>query len=251
MSGYDAIVNPVRDKNPPDVGSTAVMVSTSSDLELVCKRLNLDVENSRSLMMSRLYTGNGSWSATGPVVGSPYAVMVLESLVAWGARRIIFHGWCGAISPEVEIGDIVIPTGSVIDEGTSEHYEGSRRKLARPYDSAVEKTRDILTKKGFAFHEGTIWTTDAIFRETRDKVEYYQGINVLAVEMELSALFTAGKFRDVEVSGILVVSDEISSYRWKTGFKSERFKQGRLNVAEVVNDLCRSMAADDERFDDE
>ncbi len=247
ISGDDAIVNPVRGKNPPDVGSTAVMVSTISDLGLVCKRLNLDPANSRSLMMSRLYTGDGPCSAAGPVVGAPYAVMVLESLVAWGARRIIFHGWCGAVSPEVEIGDIIIPTGSMIDEGTSVHYGGSDKALAKPAAGIVKKTRDVLEKKGFPFHEGTIWTTDGIFRETRDKVEYYQGKNVLGVEMELSALFTAGKFRNVEVGGVLVVSDEISSFKWKTGFKTERFKQSRLNVVEVVHDLCRSMAGDDER----
>jgi len=46
----------------------------------------------------------------GPFVGAPYAAMLLETLIAWDVEKIIFFGWCGAISHDVKIGDIIIPT---------------------------------------------------------------------------------------------------------------------------------------------
>ena len=64
----------------------------------------------------------GNFSITGPFIGAPYAAMLLETLIAWGARRIIFLGWCGAVAEEVKIGDIILPTAALIDEGTSGHY---------------------------------------------------------------------------------------------------------------------------------
>jgi hypothetical protein len=43
------------------------------------------------------------------------------------------------------------------------------------------------------------------------------------------------------VGGLLVVSDELSSLTWKPGFKSDRFKQGRENTAEIVKKLCEGL----------
>ncbi len=79
------------------------------------------------------------------------------------------------------------------------------------------------------------------FRETREAVVSFQERGVLAVEMELSALLSVGMFHDVDVSALLVVSDELSSLTWKPGFKSDRFKQGRNDAASIVNKLCREL----------
>jgi len=238
----DAIVNPIKGKNSPNLGPVAAMVCSRDDLRFLCTLMNLDDENRSHLYMSRLYVTDSSsavFSVTGPFVGAPYAVMLLETLVAWGARKIIVLGLCGAISPTVQIGDIIIPTCSIIDEGTSKHYLTKNTCNVRPSNPIVEKTKAVLRDGNLAFHEGTVWSTDAIFRETREKVEFYQEKNVLAVEMETSALFTVGQYRDVDVGGILVVSDELSTLTWRPGFKEPHFKKSREAACEVVKRLCR------------
>ncbi len=225
----DAIVQPVIGKNPPNMGPATVMVSSRPDLSYVCDNLNLDSNNIRILMMSRLYAGIGTeapWSAVGPIVGAPYAVMVLDSLVAWGARRVIFFGWCGAISPGVNIGDIILPTGAYIDEGTSRQYDhdANGQDAALPSGELTDKLAESLERHELPFHKGNIWSTDGIFRETPEKVKDYRDRGALAVEMELSALFTVGRFRNIDVAGILVVSDDVSTFEWRRGFKSPEFK---------------------------
>ena len=239
MNEHDAILNPAKGKSALNLGSNAVMVSSESDLQILCGMMNLKKDRFKKLLMSRLYIDGGDKdiTVTGPFIGAPYTVMLLETLIAWGARKILFSGWCGAISCDIKIGDIIVPDGAIIDEGTSKHYGKVDGSLARPSGNISESIKDTLKKKRLSFHEGVIWSTDGIYRETREKVEYYRQQNALAVEMELSALFAVGSFRDIEVGGILVVSDEISTFRHLAGFHEKVFRKNREAVCEVITDL--------------
>jgi len=240
----DSIVKPGKAKGAPDLGPVAVMVSNQNDLDALRRQLDLGQDHAKNLFMSRLIVGNGlqkDLAVTGPIIGAPYATMVLETLVAWGVRKIIFFGWCGAVSKKVKIGDIIVATGAVIDEGTSRHYDANGHDLAYPSGHILEETKKALIENDLSFHEGLVWSTDAIYRETRKKIEHFQQKGVLAVEMELSALFTVGSFRNVEVTGILVVSDEVSTYKWRTGFKTKDFKKARRAAVEAISTLWQKI----------
>jgi len=242
MPASEAIVNPIKGSNAPDPGSLALLVGTLGDVNRLCGTMNLPKSQSRPIFISRMYPQTDRQpgvSLTGPMIGAPYAVMILETLIAWGARRFIFFGWCGAISPAVKIGDILIPSAAVIDEGTSRHYPDGAAPLSRPSAAITNTLKAGLRRKNVSFHEGPVWSTDAIFRETTDKVRHYQAEGVLAVEMELSALFTVANFRGVDLGGVLLVSDELSSLTWCPGFKEERFKRGREAVSELLQAVAR------------
>ncbi len=114
-------------------------------------------------------------------------------------------------------------------------------ETAYPSGHILEETKKAFRDHDLSFHEGLVWSTDAIYRETRKKVEHFQKKGVLAVEMELSALFTVGSCRNVEVTGILVVSDEVATYKWRTGFKERDFKKARRAAVEVISILCQSI----------
>lgn len=243
MPKNDAIVNPAKSKNAPDLGPVAVMAATRADLFFLCELFNFEKNDFLRLMISRLYFDRlhpQGCSVTGPFVGAPYAVILLETLIAWGVRKIIFLGWCGAVSKKVKIGDIILPTSAVIDEGTSAHYGQLDIGVSRASSSLVSMIRQVFKKYQIEFHAGTIWTTDAVYRETRQRVEAHQQDGILAVEMELSALYSVAKFRRVALAGILVVSDELSSLDWRPGFRDERFAQGRQTACRVLKELCRT-----------
>ena len=105
----------------------------------------------------------------------------------------------------------------------------------------METIKAVLRRFNLDFHEGKVWTTDAIYRETRQKIEQFQKKGALAVEMELSALFSAGRYRGVDVAAVLVVSDEVSTFTWRPGFRDKRFIKSRKAVAEVISDICKSL----------
>jgi purine-nucleoside phosphorylase len=243
VQNNEAVVNPIKSRSSPDIGPVAVMAATRADLYCLCELLNFSKDDFQRLFMSRLYFDRrnpGGLSVTGPFVGAPYAVMLLETLIAWGARQIIFIGWCGAISDKVKIGDLILPTSVYIDEGTSKHYgTGANFQLQATFPM-LAKIRQVLNNHNSDFHEGAVWTTDAVYRETRREVATHQQNGILAVEMEISALYSVALFRGVDLAGILVVSDELSSLNWRPGFKHERFRQSRKNACRLIKELLRN-----------
>lgn len=242
---FDAIINPGRGSSTPDLGPAAIMVAAEPDYRLFRKLMDVNGESRRKLVMSDLCIGegrDGGCSLVGPLIGSPYAVLLFEDIVGWGAEEIIFVGWCGAVSPDVSIGDIIVPTSAYIDEGTSRHYGADESVPSVSSTETTERINTELRDRNISFHSGPVWTTDAVFRETREKLAFYQSKDVLAVEMETSALFTVAAWRGVSVGAVLVVSDELSTGHWKKGFTDKRFRESRHAAVEAVCDLCRKIA---------
>lgn len=240
-----AVINPVAGKKSPVLGSVAVMAATLPDLNLICHELGVDKQNYIDFATSRLYPGDigkENFTIAGPFTGAPHAVILLENLIACGVKKIIFIGWCGAVSPNVKIGDIILATGAFSDEGTSRHYcEYGHDVLLETTEPLFTLLSKALTRCDLPFKTGALWSTDAIFRETRQKIKHYQAKGVLAVEMEYSALISVCHFRQVEVASIQVVSDELSSFVWTQGFGDKRFKKSRKTVAQLIVDVCRGM----------
>ena len=237
----DAIINPTDGPKVTNVGSLAVMVSSEYDLRMLTRLLQFEKDNFSPLFMSKLYihsASNRRFCVVGPVIGAAYAAMLLEKLIAGGAIDILFFGWCGAIAHDVQIGDLIVPTGSIIDEGTSKHYLTDDKEISEPSSHMMEKTTRLLKGNQLNFHKGMVWTTDAIYRETREKVAAFQKRNILAVEMESAALFSVGQFRQVSVSSILVVSDDLSTLSWRPGFQDSRFKNSRKRICKAIQTLC-------------
>jgi purine-nucleoside phosphorylase len=99
-------------------------------------------------------------------------------------------------------------------------------------------TREALVTHGTSFFEGEVWSTDAPYRETEEKARNFRKKGVLAVEMELSALFAVGRFRNVNVGGLLLVSDERHGCEWHRGYSLPLFKQARRMAVEVIYTIC-------------
>lgn len=252
------IINPMKGKKSPDPGDLAIIVSAQNEMDALCAFLGLSKRESLFLLMSRLYSGKGidqTFSLAGPAIGSAYTTILVETLIGWGARKIIFFGTCGAVSENVKIGDIIIPTCALIDEGVSKHYNGQWKRssanwpenyeneeaLSYPADNLTATLKNRLSKNSLNFKEGMIWTTDAVFMETHEKVEYFQKRGVLGVEMETSALFTVCKHRGVETGAMLVVSDELSDYTWRHGFGNAHYKKSLKNIIESLGALCKKI----------
>lgn len=237
MPDRRAIVNPVKGKKPPDTGPVAIMAATQSDLRLLSRIADTPVVEQRKLYMSSLQIhadDERRFTLAGPMVGAPYAAMIVETLGVWGVESILFVGWCGAVSHHVKAGDIIVPDSAMIDEGTSGHYCAATCRVALPARPLVHQIRLALQHHGARFHDGAVWTTDAIYRETVEKVKHYQSKGALAVEMELSAIFTVAGFREIAAAGILVVSDELSDYQWRPGFTAPAFKIARQTACRAA-----------------
>ncbi len=241
----DGIIRPLCNRNSPKLGPLAIMAATDADFQFL--RRNLRLRETRKLFLSTICFDTSDTSApvlAGPVMGAPYAVMILETLRAWGVKTITFMGWCGSISSRLQCGDILIPDDAVIDEGTSLHYGQRAGDIVRPDTLLSDRLRSIFGKKNIAHGRGRIWTTDGLFRETPTQIQKFQALDAVAVEMELSALVSTARFYAISLAAVLIVSDELFTLQWRPGFKEKRFRQSRTLVCELLIELHRSQNHD-------
>ncbi len=144
-------------------------------------------------------------------IGAPAAAFVLEGICALGVNRVITMGWAGALSCEVSLGDIVVCTKALRDEGLSHHYLPSAR-YAYP-DPLL--TRLLIDKAAPSF-EGPSWTTDALFRETPNEIAVYSAEGVLTVEMEAAGLFAVAQCLEISLAAGFCISDHLTrSMTWE------------------------------------
>jgi uridine phosphorylase len=148
-----------------------------------------------------------------PPIGASMTAAALEMLIAIGIDRVIACGGAGNLEIDHAVGHVVVPTGAVRDEGTSYHYlPPSRTVAAAP--AAVDAIRAELDARRVPYAVGLTWTTDAIFRETRERVATRRAEGCLTVEMEAAGLFAVAEFRGITAGQILYAGDDLTADEW-------------------------------------
>ncbi|WP_321491951.1 nucleoside phosphorylase [uncultured Desulfobacter sp.] len=243
-----SIVPPLGCTKAKAVGPAALLVSMGPDMGLI--RQGKGPWHSSALFNSSVMVKEDDplgMSVTGPYIGAPYGVMLLESLIAKGAKAVIVLGWCGALTSDLSVGDLVVVEKALADEGTSRHYMDLRGDLQAVHAEArlTSKLVDELKIAGLeARARTTIWTTDAIYRETPEKVAWYRDKGAWAVEMECSALFAAAALRKIPIAALLVVSDSLARKDgvWDSGSDKKRFKAMRKQACGFAVELTGKLA---------
>jgi uridine phosphorylase len=160
-------------------------------------------------------------------IGAPVAAVVLEDLIAFGVRRVVSVGTAGCLQRGMAVGDLVLCTSAIRDEGVSYHYLEPDAP-ALPDAAMTERLRAALaTQTGERpLHAGPTWTIDAPYRETIDEARHYQSLGVQTVEMEAAALFAVAAYRGIEIASAFVVSDSLAELVWTPGFRDPLVVRG-------------------------
>jgi uridine phosphorylase len=243
MNDKDVIIEPRRIPGDPKLDHPILLILFDPYLDIIGKTLKLKKSVWKRLRFPSLsycttQIDGKPLSICGAPLGSPQAALVLERLIAMGAEKIISFGCCGSLQPTLKTGDLVIPTHALSEEGTSAHYPLPKGIKAKADENITQLLATKCQEKEFPWIAGRVWTTDALFRETREKVRRYCGMGLLAVEMEMSALFTVAAYRKISLGGMMVVSDELASSKWKTGFLNPSFWEASRKAAEVAISAC-------------
>lgn len=142
-------------------------------------------------------------------VGAPACVANFEEIIAMGVEKLILVGCCGCLKKDMEDYSIIIPTSALRDEGTSYHYlpESDEIEIDKQCVNIIEA---VMKENNINYHKGKTWTTDAIFRETREKANKRISQGAITVEMECSAMASVSKFRNVKFCQFFYASDNLA-----------------------------------------
>lgn len=162
-------------------------------------------------------------------IGGPAIAALVEELTAFGIEELIMWGYCGALNEELLVGDVITAMGALREDGVSHHYPGE--------DPVVQSNwleEWLPPARSRSFHEGIVWSCDAIYRETVSKVSQYRDMGIKAVEMEAASFYAVSRYKNVKGIAFLVVSDLLSRDKWVGGFGTKAFKAGARNLSQFI-----------------
>lgn len=183
-----------------------------------------------------------SFAMVSSSLGAPMAAVLLEELIALGFSRFVSVGIAGhptgANGPKLIPGDLVLVNGAVIYEGTSSHYHPAAVQ-SYPDPELTSELQEVLVRHGLHHVRGSVATTDALYRETESFLLKIVAEGVVAIDMELSALFTVSSFYQRKLAALVYISDIVESGpdRWEMAFVEERITRAEEQIFKVMVDF--------------
>ena len=146
-------------------------------------------------------------------VGAPNCVGEQEEIYALGAECLVLFGTCGVLDRNIADCAIILPDAAMRDEGTSYHY-------APPSDEIVVNVhhgdlfRDLMAELQISCVTGKVWTTDSMYRETREKTARRKAAGCVCVDMECASVAAVAQFRGKEALHFFYAADNLDAEEW-------------------------------------
>ncbi len=172
-------------------------------------------------------------------LGAAGSAGFLEELIAFGFNKFIVCGGAGVLQKNIAVGNLIIPISAVRDEGVSYHYLEPSREV-ECNKKILEIIEDDFIQHNINYIKAKTWTTDALFRETREKVALRKSEGCVTVEMEAAAFFAVSQFRDVSLGQILYGGDDLSGVEWDDRKWSSR-TEIRDNLVKISLRICSKL----------
>ncbi len=193
-------------------------------------------------------------SAGSTGIGAPSTAVLVEELAKLGAQTLIRIGNSGGLSPKLELGDLVVTTGAVRDDGTSRSYVTVEYPAVADY-AIVTALLEAARHHGHRAHAGVTWSLDAFYaRNARvdekgelhsmsvggywpshfeTRIRDMQAARVLNCEMESGALLTLAGLFGLRAGCICVVSDR-TPWPGPAEIDLDRNMEGCIEVARTA-----------------
>ena len=175
-------------------------------------------------------------------VGAPLCVGSMEEIFAMGVETVVLFGTCGVLDKAIADCAIILPTSALRDEGTSYHY-------APPSDEIEVNLRyrqlflDMLREKGVSCVTGKVWTTDSMYRETREKTARRKAAGCVCVDMECASCAAVAQFRGKDVLQFFYAADNLDAEVWdKRSLSNEDRMEDKDAIAMIALEAAARIA---------
>jgi uridine phosphorylase len=215
-----------------DFGKIALVSGQKQRAQLCLKHLENPVKNFTFLGYT-FWTGN--YKGKKVTVGNggfyaPDSAFVTELLAVGGVETFIRLGSCGALREDIRIGDYILVDQAIRGDGATKYYvdDDFVPKANKEINSII---KDVASES-YSVHQGLVWTTDALFRETKDIVNSYIKKGAIGVDMVTSPFLTLANLYQKKTAAILSVSDNLIT--GELGFNNYNFFESQLKMIEIA-----------------
>ena len=168
-------------------------------------------------------------------VGCPACGGNLDLFYAMGISKVMFCGGGGVLDRDIKVGQILVVDGAIRDEGFSYHYIAPSRYIytePKVTDSIVRYLED----NSISYIRGITWTTDAMFRETHDRIARRKAEGAKIVEMEQAGCIAVARCRGLAYGALIYGGDDVSQDEW-----SNRSWKSRKGIRYNLVALCKEL----------
>lgn len=151
----------------------------------------------------------------------------------YGVKTIIRVGSAGSINMDLHIGDLVLAEGACTDSNYADQYKLDGMFAPIGDFDLLCKAVDTCKANGYHYKVGNVVSSDLFYRENAH-TKGWINMGVLAVEMEVAALYMNAARSGNRALGILTVSDHILTGEATT---AEQRKTTFTNMMEVALSL--------------
>lgn len=180
-----------------------------TNFDYYLQRFDAQVGDSRfrGSAMSVVHSKKAGVSLVNFSIGSPNAALIIEILSTVEPKAVLFLGLCGGLHRSLKVGDFILPTAAIRDEGASRHFMPSQVP-ALPTFKIQKFVSQMLVERGLDYRTGVIHTTDYRFWEFDERFkDILYAERALAIDMETATLFSVGFACKVPIGALLLVSD--------------------------------------------
>ncbi|MBR2540866.1 MAG: purine-nucleoside phosphorylase [Mogibacterium sp.] len=131
-----------------------------------------------------------------------------ELIHFYGVDKLIRVGSCGAMQPQLELGDLVMAITASTDSNYAHQYNLPGTFSAGADFDLLRKAVEVSEEKGYRYHVGNILSADVFYNDNPDRTPWMK-MGTMAVEMESFALYCNAARAGVKALGIMSVSDSI------------------------------------------
>ena len=157
---------------------------------------------------------------------------VIEINWKTGAGKFILFGSAGSLDREATKNRYVIPTDAYRDEGMSYHYAPPADYIAV---RGADFVQEVFDRNHYPYVRGKVWTTDALYRETREKVARRKAEGCIAVEMELAGVQAVCDFHGFELYDFLAPGDVVDQQDYTPeGLVEANHSMGKFYAAVAI-----------------
>lgn len=224
---------------PGDFGKIALVSGQKQRAQLCLKHIENPVKNFTFLGYTfwtgnykgkRITVGNGGFYA-------PDSAFITELLAQGGIDTLIRLGSCGALREEIGVGDYIVADQAIRGDGATKYYVEDN--FIPKADQKISKIVEDAASEIFPVHKGAVWTTDALFKETKEIVNSYIKKGAIAVDMVTSPFLTLANLYQKKTAAILSVSDNLIT--GELGFNNYKFFESQLKMVELAFDAVEKL----------
>ena len=156
-------------------------------------------------------------------MGGPSAAIAVEELARIGVEAVVRIGSAGALESGMEIGDLVLVSAAVRDDGASRAYIDLSFPAVSDF-SLLSCCKKAVEELGFPYHIGIARSHDTMYGPDNPALyEKWSKTPVIASDMESAAILTVSSFRKVKAASILNI---VSPYKGDVNGSVAKYSSG-------------------------